>query len=133
MARFVCFIQHLSRRLMNPESHLKKTKVSLVQPWLGANSIRMISEPSTRKARMIDMTLEEFRAKLTEHERLQKANWKRPFKEHPAQLWPGGEVKRVVPIEEGELVAKMIGSNTIGAPGKSCSGCSLKCRFQFAF
>jgi len=32
MARFVCFIQHLSRRLMNPESHLKKTKVSLVQP-----------------------------------------------------------------------------------------------------
>ncbi|HBV01689.1 MAG TPA: hypothetical protein DEF00_04920 [Candidatus Taylorbacteria bacterium] len=76
----------------------------------------MISEPSTRKARMIDMTLEEFRAKLTEHERLQKANWKRHFKEHPEQLLPGAEVKRVVPIKESELLAKIIGSNTIGAP-----------------
>lgn len=47
---------------------------------------------------------------IKRHDKMQEQNWKQHFVDHPEQLLPGAEVKRVVPLEEAELSAQIIGS-----------------------
>ncbi|MDO8594139.1 MAG: hypothetical protein Q7R93_01315 [bacterium] len=55
-----------------------------------------------------EMTLEEFRQKAVELDRLQKENWKKHFEAHPEQLLHGAEVCRDVSLEEVNLSAELI-------------------------
>ncbi len=56
-----------------------------------------------------EMTLDEFHAKALSLGQLEKRNWREHFATHPEQLLPGAKVKRVVPLEEADLLAELLG------------------------